>query len=283
LDHLRLSGASAYTLESWGHAVQRCHDQLPHGLDAAEPAELLRWLANPRWAKKTRASYRSALRSFYRWACDPDDPWLATDPAAGLPRIRVSRGVPRCPTDAQVGVILCQAVEPYRLWATLAAMGGLRCIEVARLTRQDIAEAVIYIAGKGDKARAVPTHPDVWAAVADQPPGHLVPRQLADTRLAPDEADKRVARRVSRSAGRHFRQVLAVPVPMHHLRHWHLTRALEACKDPRVVQELAGHASLETTMVYTAVAPGRMREAVMALPRLSAGATSGADPAPTGR
>lgn len=274
-EHLRLAGKSGYTVETWGYALQRAHDALPYGVDGANREDLQRWLANPRWSRATRASYRSALINFYRWACDPDDPRLESDPTERLPRIRRSRTTPKPCTDAQLAHALAVAQPPYRLWIFLAAYAGLRCIEIARLRREDIAEA-IHIRGKGERHRAVPAGPDLAAQARHLPPGPVVERDphAAD----PEEEDRRIARRISRDGGGHLHHHCGLPgLSMHRLRHWYLSTVLHNVGNIRVVQQLAGHASLDSTMIYTAVSDQQLREAVSSLPRLGGG--SAAEPA----
>ncbi len=51
----------------------------------------------------------------------------------------------------------------------------------------------------------------------------------------------------------------------HTLRHTFATMLLEGYGDIRIVQDTLGHASLQTTQVYTKVRPERMRAAVVGL------------------
>lgn len=276
LAHLRLSGASGYTIEGWSYILDRAHRQLPHGLDSANADDLRAWLGRPGWSAKTRACYKAALAAFFGWATDPADPWLDHDPTRYLPRIRVERGTPKPCTDAELTHILTTGTDPVRLWALLAAYQGARCIEIARLQREHVTEAGTVLHGKGDKHRTVPTHPDVWAAVHHFPPGPIVR----------DRAGRPVTgRHVSRNSVRYLHHVLAMPgMHLHRLRHWYLTQVLRSTRDLRLTQDLAGHASPDTTAVYTAVADDLRRAAVMGLPRLApdAGAAGGAsaDPPP---
>jgi site-specific recombinase XerC len=55
-------------------------------------------------------------------------------------------------------------------------------------------------------------------------------------------------------------------VHFHLLRHTYLTRLYQQTKDIRVVQEVAGHSNIATTMVYTHVSGEDIREAMLADP-----------------
>ena len=63
----------------------------------------------------------------------------------------------------------------------------------------------------------------------------------------------RVVKRAARSAG------LAVDVSPHTLRHSFASHLVEGGADLRSVQEMLGHASLQTTQVYTHVDHERLR------------------------
>jgi integrase/recombinase XerC len=248
LSHLELAGHPATTVATYRSVLRSAARELPHGL-CAEPQEIVAWLATHR-AANTRAGYATALRAFYRWCLA--DGRITVDPTAGLPAPRQRRGVPRPVTDAELAALLGRARQPVATWCTLAAYAGLRCVEVARLRPEDITPEVLYVTGKGDKPRAVPTHPLVWAAAAGLPPGPVAGGRTPAT----------VSHRVSAEARR-----LGLPgVTAHRLRHWCLTQ-VQRGGDLRVTQEIAGHSSPATTAVYTQVSDAAKRAAVLGLPQ----------------
>ncbi len=54
-------------------------------------------------------------------------------------------------------------------------------------------------------------------------------------------------------------------ITFHSLRHTALTRLYEKTKDIRLVQEIAGHSDISTTMIYTHISGADIREAMINL------------------
>lgn len=264
--YLHRTGRSAdYTVRDWAATLHRADRQLPRGLDNASDREVEEWLGNTSWAPATRYAYWSTLRAFYRWAVREQR--LRMDPTEYLDRPRRPRGVPRPCTDAELAYILDHARLPVRTWALLAAYGGLRCIEISRLDREHITPDGIRLHGKGSKWRVVPAHPLVLDAVAGLPAGPVAASTVTGRRLS--------GRSVSARAVTHFHQDLAMPgMSLHRLRHWCLTNIQAAFRDLRVTQEIAGHASPQTTAVYTLVTDERRRAAIATLPLLTPAASA---------
>lgn len=255
LDWLSATGASENTLDDRRKLLRRLDRDLPYGLDQAIESELTGWLAARKLSAASKATYINHITAFYRWACDPRrTEYLDMNPAAGLVRPRVPAGVPRPCTDADLAVILAQAIEPYRTAAHLAAFAGLRCFEIVQLRREDVTEdAIVVRHGKGGKPATLDTHPAIWEHVRDRPSGLLV--QYRGRQLPADY--------LSRGAAAHFRKGLKVRVTLHQLRHWVLTTMLEQGEDLRTIQEVARHASLATTQRYTLVTSARRRKAML--------------------
>ena len=139
---------------------------------------------------------------------------------------------------------------------------GLRVSELCGLNRAgfDDRARTITVIGKGDKERRVPVHERCIAALAqwlDQ--GRPV---LATATTPPDAVF--VNQRGNRLGPRDVRRILdrrsPVPTHPHALRHSFATHLLDGGADLRVVQELLGHSSLQTTQIYTHVSKERLVE-----------------------
>mgnify|MGYP006268570099 FL=1 len=127
----------------------------------------------------------------------------------------------------------------------------------------DLAERTVVVTGKGGKQRVLPVGEVACAAVD----AYLVrgrpalvakgtPRLFLNTRGGPlsRQSAYAVVESAAEAAG------LTGPVGPHALRHSFATHLLEGGADVRVVQELLGHASVETTQVYTKVTADTLRQ-----------------------
>ncbi|MGI8848377.1 MAG: tyrosine-type recombinase/integrase [Candidatus Dormibacteria bacterium] len=157
---------------------------------------------------------------------------------------------------------------------------GCRIAEACALNRNDIGRDGFRVLGKGGKHRTVFLTDDAHAAVqdylgsrgpdaapalfisvahADMPKGHPLPHN----RLTTDGARTALTalrRRMSCDPASH-RLIDALRSP-HAARHTAATTLLEATDgDVRLVQEVLGHATLETLRVYTEITDKRKRSA----------------------
>ncbi len=259
LEHLRRAGRSPDTIALRRSILTQLDACLTFGLGAAADDELAEWIYDERRGLNSRATYLAGVRAFYRWAVKAR--WVTVDPTLELESIRTTRGIARPCTDEQLRAILTRPPSRIRTWATIAAYQGLRCCEISGLDRGHVTEQkLIVVRGKGGAARAHDTHPDVWAAVRDLPPGPVARLRSGDRRASADY--------VSSRANAWFRKV-GVDVTMHQLRHWLGCTVQEKYRDARVTMELLGHASLNATSIYTRATLDQQRQARAMLPRLA--------------
>lgn len=216
-------------------------------------ADLSDWLGSHSWGAETRRSYRASLRTFYGWAVLAD--LIAASPAALLPAIRPPRSRPRPAPEEALREALAAGDERSRLMVMLAAYVGLRRGEVARVHTRDVEEDLdgwtLRVTGKGGHVRRVPLTPAVALTLRSRHTGWVFPGHI-DGHLSPAYVGKIVS------------GLLPDGWTTHTLRHRFATRAYAHGRDLVTVQELLGHARIETTRIYTEAPAGSLRAAVMA-------------------
>lgn len=261
--HLERSSDSEQTPRDRRGILERLNRELPFGVGQVTTEDLAAWLYRPGWSQNTRATYYRCIKSFYAWATDPEDPWIGGgNPALKLERVTTAKSVPRACTDDQLAEALANVREPFRTWAIIAAYQGLRCCEIAGLDRQHVTEQqLVVVRGKGGAPRAHDTDPAVWSAVKDLPPGPVA-RRL--------DNGKRASAHYVSAETRYQLHKAGIPTSLHRLRHWLGTSVQREFRDIRVTQAILGHASLQSTMIYTNSTDEQQRAARSTLPRFDA-------------
>lgn len=255
LAYLRSESCSDRTIDERRRVLTVMHRDLPFGLYEACTDELKAWLWRDGISMSTRETYYGAFNSFYAWAVAQGI--LDFDPASLIKRPKPPQRLPSPVTDEQLAEALSRSGEPVLTWTKLAAYAGLRCLDIEHLHRERVTErAITVIESKGGKARIVPTHPVVWEAIRDLPPGPVTSLD---------------ARQISMRAWVYFHRTLGMRgVRMHRFRHWFGTMIQRQYKDILVTQQLLGHASPSTTAGYVLVAAEQTRAAVDLLPTFGA-------------
>jgi integrase/recombinase XerC len=194
----------------------------------------------------------TAIASFYRFLGDTGSAVL--NPARGLPLPKVTQCFPTCLTAEQAGALLDAAHTPWhRAMIALLLFAGLRRSEVAAITLDDLdmEHAQLLVRGKGAKQRVVPLTPLVVEVIREYLPcrPQTEDQHLFVSRVGGHPLHARVA-------GRMLQQVLRRAgldhehITPHRLRHTFATHLIRSGVDVRTVQELLGHADLQTTARY---------------------------------
>jgi site-specific recombinase XerD len=228
----------------------------------------------------------AALRCYFSWSARRGD--VGVDPARRLTAPSGGARLPRVLDRGELAAMLDGPASGERAAATPSPPGnrgstatgdrkaatrarddavlellygcGLRVAELCGLDRSDIdvRSRVVTVWGKGGRQRRVPMHDLCAGAVArwmehgrepwagPDSPGEAVFLNQAGRRLGPRDVRRLLERRSP------------VPTHPHALRHSFATHLLDGGADLRVVQELLGHASLQTTQVYTHVSKERL-------------------------
>lgn len=221
-----------------------------------------------RWGGWTRVTYHNHLKGFYAWGARKGI--LAFNPMADMADPQSPDPVPHPCSNDEVAAMLTTPPQPWRRAVVLAAYGGLRCAEICRAHANDIIGDRLKVHGKGRKTRLVPIGPQLRAELGANPGGWLltVPDPYRDRALTADgSVDPHWLTHRQRFTW--ARLGLRKGVSWHDLRHWYATRLLEGGVDVRVIQQLLGHASLDTTMRYLGLTEDRITKAGLALPTLT--------------
>jgi integrase/recombinase XerC len=250
----------------------------PADVDRLVLRRYLAYLSTRRYSKSTISRTAASLRSYFQWcarrglvAADPSARLTAPSPDSRLPRVLAHVDLDRMLDGPPIGREAPPDVA-LRDDAVLELLygAGIRVAELCSLDTGDVdlGRRVVTVVGKGSKQRQVLIHQRCAEAVdawLDGPRGRMASAG-APGGAPPPEAEERRAlffnRRGRRIGSRDVRRILdrrsPVPTHPHALRHSFATHLLDGGADLRVVQELLGHTSLQTTQVYTHVSKERL-------------------------
>ncbi len=215
-------------------------------------------------ATATVNKHLAALQDFYAWR--------GLGQLQGVKRHQVPRHAPKA-LDPRAKLRYLRAVEAWpgardRAIAVLSLYAGTRIAEISALDVADVRlsarKGELHLVGKGEKSRTVPVHPKLREALAawlaERPSRHgadLAALFISGrgTRMTTD-AIADVITAITRAAG------LDDHVTSHVLRYTFGTELTRGGVDLVTVAELMGHASLETTRLYTRPSAADLQRAV---------------------
>ncbi len=245
-------------------------------LEGIELTLLRSWLAQMTRAGLARATIArraAAARAFCAWSARTGR--IPLDPAVRLASPRRDQTLPAVLGQAQASALLDLAAvaaddgDPLHLRDRAALellyASGLRVGELVGLDVDDVdlSRRTLRVIGKGDKERVVPFGLPAGRAVVDWldrgRPALASPASGAALLLGRRgrRADPRQVRAAVHELVAHVEG--ADDIGPHGLRHSAATHLLEGGADLRAVQDLLGHATLQTTQIYTHVSVERLK------------------------
>jgi site-specific recombinase XerD len=266
LHHLTLRGLSENTKINRRSQLARLSAFLSDKrlLDATKD-DLLEWASSLAAAGKTaRTRYAeiSIVHAFYVWAHDQE--LIEVVPSLRLPRPKLPKAIPHPMSRPNLDRALVGAPPHIRCWSVLAAYAGLRCCEIAPLTRGQIMDSLdqpmLMVHGKGNKDRLVPLSPRVMDELRlfGLPSRGYLFAGLTRSGRPP------TANRVSQLLNRWLHES-GIPDTAHSIRHMFATDIQRITGDLQTTQHLLGHANVSTTTMYAAFDNARAVSAVLAL------------------
>lgn len=274
LDMLRANRASDNTVSAYDGDVRQFLDWLEDdGGELSQRQTMDRYAAHMARAGAAAATMRrklAAIRRFGTYLVEVHE--VRVNPAAYTRGPKLPRRLPRVISMREAEELLDAAEQtehPERdcLLVELLYGCGLRCAEAIGLKLADVRrdEGLLIITGKGEKMRMVPyceetaAALDAWLAVRPESDNEEVLLTVSGRRLSrsdPSRILERISERISRPD--------FPAISPHQLRHACATHMLEGGADLRAIQEMLGHANVQTTMVYTHVSERHLRDVYMA-------------------
>ena len=241
-------------------------DLSPGDLDRSHVRRHLAELQSGDSARASVLRRASALRSFVKFLRAEGE--LKRDPFLGVPMPKRTRSLPKFLTEAEMEQVLeapagtGAASERDRALIELLYSSGLRRAEIGALNVGDVdfLSGTVRVFGKGSKERIVPVGGKALTCLR----GYLRSRggpadgeplfaNLRGARIS-DEGVVFVVRRWVR------RSSLLKKVTPHVFRHSFATHLLNHGCNIREVQEMLGHADLNTTQVYTHISLQKLQD-----------------------
>ena len=222
---------------------------------------------------RSQARILSGIRSYYKFL--KLNGVIENNPTDLLESPRLGRHLPEVLSTEEIDMMIEQIPsdkdESLRNHAIIETLygSGLRVSELtdARLSRLSFDDGCLIVEGKGSKQRIVPVSPVAIDLIKEYLP------QRARLNIKPDSQDiiflNRRGGKMSRIMVFYIIRDLAASagilktVSPHTLRHSFATHLLEGGASLRVIQELLGHESLETTEIYVHLDRSRLRKELL--------------------
>ena len=273
---------SPYTLRNYKQAFADFYIWLnqsglwARGLDALKARDLRDFVieGQRRFDRRTLHLHVSGLRAFFKY-------WLkhgrvVRNPFVGVPLPKLEKRLPKFLTEEQMKRLLMgpsrllenESVDAFTAWRDRLAMellygGGLRVSELVALNYGaiDLEGGVARVVGKGKKERLCPLGLVAIAVLKKFKNEFARDASFAAPVLVTKQFERLPVRQVQLMLKRYLSLAdLPLELTPHKIRHSYATHLLNAGADLRLVQELLGHVSLNTTQVYTHVSVARLKE-----------------------
>lgn len=218
--------------------------------------------------------HASGLRSFFKYWLKRGE--LQRNPWMGIPLPKLEKRLPKFLTEEQMVRLLQgpmrllenQNIDAFTAWRDRLVMellygAGLRVSELVGLNYGHVDEAngVARVLGKGRKERICPLGRVATATLVKFKTEFARRTTPASPIVITSTGERMPVRQVQLMLKRYLALAdLPLDLTPHKIRHSYATHLLNAGADLRLVQELLGHASLNTTQVYTHVSVARLKE-----------------------
>lgn len=272
-------GMSPNTCEAYvsdvGHLLEYLEEE---GINPAEVEEkdlhsFLTTLRDLGIGPRSQARILSGIKSYYKFLRLSGI--IEANPTDLLESPRLGRHLPEVLSTTEIDMMIDQIPddkeESLRNHAIIETLygSGLRVSELtdARLSRLSFEDGCMIVEGKGSKQRIVPVSPVALDLIKEYLPqrGRLNIKSDSQDIIFLNRRGGKMSRVMVFYIIRDLAEAAGIlkTVSPHTLRHSFATHLLEGGASLRVIQELLGHESLETTEIYVHLDRSRLRKELL--------------------
>ncbi|MGO4544726.1 tyrosine-type recombinase/integrase [Paenibacillus sp. 2TAB23] len=239
--------------------------------------EIMRYMAACREkgaGDEARNRKLSSLRSFFRALIEMEH--MDSNPAALIAKSKQEKNrIPVYLEENELEALLQAMKGKYYIRnvsiVLLMAYAGLRVGEIHRMNVQDLQQdGSIHILGKGRKWRVVPLPDALRQMLNEALADRRESKQGKEQPFFVSQFGRRLSIRMIQTVADETIKQLKLTMPAladkrissHKLRHSFATMQIRSGTDIRTLQELLGHASIETTQIYTHIDNKQLRSAM---------------------
>jgi integrase/recombinase XerC len=232
----------------------------------------LHWLDRKREKSTSMARKLASLRSFYRYL--QREGVVGLNPAQAIRTPKQPKHLPRVLTKDDAAALMefpgnqtRGSIRDRALLETLYSTGA-RVSELVGINLEDLrtSEGLVHLRGKGRKERIVPIGAVALQAIQSyldqrplKDPRTLTTKPVSSPVFRNNRGGRLTTRSVARLVARYSNRLAGGSVSPHTLRHSFATHLLDEGADLRSIQEMLGHASLNTTQKYTHLAMDQLQ------------------------
>jgi len=276
-NHLRIErGLSPRTVDGYGRDLFLFFKWAGSEAEVTKDRILAYLAARPSWGAASRARAIAALKTFGAWMADSGH--VASDPAGSISTPKIPKRLPKFPTGEEMTAFLSNSgrgnrSESVRDTAIAHMLGslGLRRTEIVNLdvSQVDRSRWYLRVIGKGDKERSLPLRGEcqkamrAWVAHRESVAKEGEPALFVnDCAPSPHHGTRIGIGIVYEIARRRSSVAFGRPMSPHKFRHGAFTKLhLDGVSTP-AIQKIAGHAKIESTMVYVHASEKEIEEAL---------------------
>ena len=255
---LKLRGFSPRTVQTYLYQNKRFLDYIQKDAAAVREEDIKEYLAylmsERKLTNSTAALVKAALKFYYDEILKKNIVTLKTP--------KLARKLPEVLTREETKRLLEQLTHTKsRIIVKLLYSSGIRLSECLQIRAEDLelGNKMGWVrGGKGAKDRMFILSEDVsgellhYISQRNRRTGYLFTAK--DGRVLSPRTVQKIVQLAAQKAG------INKHITPHKLRHSFATHLLEAGTDIRIIQELLGHANLQTTQIYTKVSQEQMRK-----------------------